>query len=313
MHTAGPCKTGRHSEVLARNQRNRVTVWRGSAQRLTWCAHTPRALPQRRRSVHLSRCGSASAPTRRCCADPIERARGCSQLDLAGARGEGAEGFPAGRPLPDLRPEPECAPPPRFARCSPAPVHSLSPLPRAEESRYLPLLSLSPSWPSAAESRREPLSCTPLSRPPGRALPRAEESRSLPLLSPALSRSVPLSPAHSRVPRAVATVEHKPPMATRLPALPGTPPTPRTMSARQATSRENMRSTQQFMSTFKGTTQQPRERYGRPQTSSHDVGWDARPLTPRNPRFQANRRMCAETVYANKYTMMTGIGPYSPR
>ena len=34
-------------------------------------------------------------------------------------------------------------------------------------------------------------------------------------------------------------------------------------------------------------------------------------LTPRNPRFQANRRMCAETVYANKYTMMTnGIGPY---
>ena len=77
--------------------------------------------------------------------------------------------------------------------------------------------------------------------------------------------------------------------------------------------RENMRSTQQFMSTIKGTTQQPRERYGRPQTSSHDVGWDARPLTPRNPRFQANRRMCAETVYANKYTMMTGIGPYSPR
>ena len=162
-------------------------------------------------------------------------------------------------------------------------------LPRAEESRSLALLSLSPSWPSAAESGREPLSSTPL------------------------SRSLPLSPAHSRVPRAVATVEHKPPMATRLPALPGTPPTPRTMSARQATSRENMRSTQQFMSTFKGTTQQPRERYGRPQTSSHDVGWDARPLTPRNPRFQANRRMCAETVYANKYTMMTGIGPYSPR
>ena len=125
--------------------------------------------------------------------DPIERARGCSQLDLAGARGEGAEGFPAGRPLPDLRPEPECAPPPRFARCSPAPVHSLPPLPRAEESRSLPLLSLSPSWPSAAESRREPLSCTPLSRPPGRALPRAEESRSLPLLSPALSRSLPLT------------------------------------------------------------------------------------------------------------------------
>ena len=138
--------------------------------------------------------------------------------------------------------------------------------------------------------------------------PRPERKRAAPFHS-----SLPPSPAHSRVPRAVATVEHKPPMATRLPALPGTPPTPRTMSARQATSRENMRSTQQFMSTFKGTTQQPRERYGRPQTSSHDVGWDARPLTPRNPRFQANRRMCAETVYANKYTMMTGIGPYSPR
>ena len=113
-------------------------------------------------------------------------------------------------------------------------------------------------------------------------------------------------------PSRIATVEYKPPMAQRLPKLPGTPPTPGTQSARDHAGRENMQSTQKFMSTFKSTTMQPRERYGRPMTSSHDVGWEWRPLTPRNPRFQANRRMCAETVYANKYTMMTnGIGPYT--
>ncbi len=112
-------------------------------------------------------------------------------------------------------------------------------------------------------------------------------------------------------PSRLATVVAKPPMAERLPRLPGTPPTPGTQSARDAAGRENMASTQRFMSTFKSTTLQPRERYGRPLTSSHDVGWEWRPLTPRNPRFMANRRMCAETVYANKYTMMTnGIGPY---
>ena len=134
---------------------HQVTIWRASAPRLTWCAHTPRALPQRRRSVPLSslRFLSLARPVG-AVPDPIERARGRSQLDLAGARGEGAEGFPAGRPLPDLRPEPECAPPPRSARCSPAPVRFSAAAPRAEESRSLPLLSpaLSRSQPRAPRS-----------------------------------------------------------------------------------------------------------------------------------------------------------------
>jgi hypothetical protein len=112
-------------------------------------------------------------------------------------------------------------------------------------------------------------------------------------------------------PSRIATVVVKPPMAERLPRLPSTPPTPGTQSARDAAGRENLASTQRFMSTFNTTKMSPRERYTRPMTSSHDVGWEWRPLTPRNPRFQANRRMCAETVYANKYCRMTGgIGPY---
>lgn len=127
-------------------------------------------------------------------------------------------------------------------------------------------------------------------------------------------------------PSRVAMVTVKPPMAQRMPAppmptLPRLPPLsprsgasrrPASQSARSATVADEA-STQQFMATFKGrTTLVPTERYKRPMTSSQSVGWDSwRPLTPRNPRFMANRRMCPETVYANTYVKMAGYGPYA--
>ena len=121
-------------------------------------------------------------------------------------------------------------------------------------------------------------------------------------------------------PKKVNVVVAKPPMAQRWQEPAVLPPlTPRgsrsrgingTMSARSTPAMDE--STANFMATFKATQDRPTVRYSRPQTSSQSVGWDSwRPLSPRNPRFVANRRMCAETIYANTYTMMSGYGPYS--
>eukprot|EP01048_Picozoa_sp_COSAG05_P002779 COSAG05_NODE_120_length_17734_cov_79.637823_13_plen_181_part_00 len=124
-------------------------------------------------------------------------------------------------------------------------------------------------------------------------------------------------------PKKVNVVVAKPPMAQRWQEQNLPPVSPRgasrsrgingTMSPRSVAATPPMdESTAGFMATFKATQNRPTERYARPMTSSQSVGWDSwRPLSPRNPRFVANRRMCAETVYANTYTMMSGYGPYS--
>jgi hypothetical protein len=121
-------------------------------------------------------------------------------------------------------------------------------------------------------------------------------------------------------PNRLVTVEDKSPMAQRLPPMqPGVRPDtfrvgsdrkPVLMSAREHRGTPTGDAAQ-FMGTFRGTTLIPQKKLNRPMTSSHSIGWDFRPLTPRNPRFMANRRMCPETVYADRYATMTGFGPFN--
>jgi len=109
-------------------------------------------------------------------------------------------------------------------------------------------------------------------------------------------------------PSRVACGEVKPAFARR--SLP--PIRPATSSINE----QKKKDLEYFTTTFRRSTKLvPRNKYQRPVTSSHAVGWETRRLTPVNPRFWSGRRMCPETVYAHCYATMVpgGFGPFDAR
>merc|ERR1712096_116379 len=73
---------------------------------------------------------------------------------------------------------------------------------------------------------------------------------------------------------------------------------------------EEAKALEKLNSTLKRITLLPKEKYTRPTTSNHDIGWNSNPLVPKNRFTYRPRTSCAVTDYASDYLKMCGLNPF---